>query len=222
MYIAGLSDAEKRHAHTLLVRANTLWTELRAMHRDHPRHDDLQCQCLEASEWAQRVSGHYRLNERGMIRVCEVMALTNALDRRTTPGDGPHPAAFGLRTVPSADHQWPQGSAERRFLSADRAWRSTPSAEGRIPVFKLASSHGWLVLPSEIKGSLHGLPHDVPSLDWWSSWMSYLQRAAARGGFRIRRSRPQPAHASPATAPMITSHSSTFGENTWGTGRASS
>jgi hypothetical protein len=63
-----------------------------------------------------------------------------------------------------------------------------------IPGYKLSSNDGWLVLPEEIRAALvayRALPAPESAirgqvdLDYWRSWIAFLERAAERGGFRV-------------------------------------
>jgi hypothetical protein len=63
-----------------------------------------------------------------------------------------------------------------------------------IPAWKLGSNDGWWVHPREIKAALEtyeklGAPTpplwSSEMIDYWRKWITYLRRAAVRGGFKV-------------------------------------
>lgn len=121
---------------------------------------------------------YYRLNVWGMSRARELM---NERGMLCTPGE-------------IAYDEWPEyveeGTPERARYEAERdvllaAHRGECPG---IPVHKLCSNDGWLVLPGEITAALaandkHAPPADV---EWWPEWIDWLRDAIDRDGFEVR------------------------------------
>jgi hypothetical protein len=69
-----------------------------------------------------------------------------------------------------------------------------PPGGHTIPAMKFSDNSGWLVTPAECEAALNAaalysggdpVAEDGEVVQWWPSWISYLERAAKRGGFRV-------------------------------------
>lgn len=119
---------------------------------------------------------YFRLNISGMARFLSLMDHLEILD---------------TASVPLID--CPQEEASEAELEA---WRSQTTAGEPfgIPLYKLSSNDAWLVQPSEIAATLRryrAIEQPIATLigaeelAYWNAWIDFLDRAAARGGFRV-------------------------------------
>ncbi len=80
----------------------------------------------------------------------------------------------------------------RKAEAYDRARREHLSWHGPeipgIPVHKLCSNDGWIVIPAECEAAVkigRERPAPVGDEDYWLQWLDYLDRARSRGGFEV-------------------------------------
>jgi hypothetical protein len=155
---------------------------------------------------------YFRLNIWGMARARSVMSRMGMLDVFALPRFA-EPSEFGLEEEPplfdddGVEIEYPEGSAEARWIEAELRTRTIESA-GVMPGYKLSSMDGWLVSPGEIERSLATyrgfcaasgidsksfiprsavdyLDLDEKDLDWWPDWIRWLETARDHGGFRV-------------------------------------
>lgn len=82
-----------------------------------------------------------------------------------------------------------EDAAARKYLAARDAvlsWHG-PEIPG-IPLHKLGSNDGWIVLPAECEAAAsigHKHPPPAQRADLWERWLDYLDRARSHGGFEV-------------------------------------
>jgi hypothetical protein len=115
------------------------------------------------------------------------MGDVDAAEEETNPG-----AADGLPIKAAA-------ATYVKELTAHLAWHPEPASG--IAVHKLGSNDGWLVTPQEIEAALAAyrthsadqvktllaseLGDEGDCTSYWIEWIAYLERAKARGGFKV-------------------------------------
>ncbi|WP_425838381.1 hypothetical protein [Streptomyces fractus] len=207
MFIETVSDHE---AATVRAAEDAFHAAARARDALHlpPDHAD----CVAAQEKVERAyealreadSSYFRLNIWGMSHYCEVMEQLGMVVSDYELPPFPHEPdgvtreeidAFGDRGHGPDAPARPEVVAYWKQLEAHLSWHLDPAFG--IALHKFCSNDGWLVTPEEIAAALESyrvhsaeevkviVGGDTEELDYWLQWISYLQRAQQRGGFRV-------------------------------------
>ncbi|MFE0099822.1 hypothetical protein [Streptomyces sp. NPDC059009] len=145
-------------------------------------------------------TSYFRLNIWGMGRYRELMDQFGMVVCDYDPPPWPHvPDDLTDEEVDEAATAAP-GAAIRpevhsylKQVESHLSWHPEPVFG--IALHKCCSNDGWLVTPEEITAALESYrTHDndevrvlvgEDELDYWHQWITYLERARHRGGFRI-------------------------------------
>lgn len=132
--------------------------------------------------------GYFRLNNRGMWRYTEAMEEVGMVV------DGDESPRLDWESLPD-----PAEEGEDAYLEAldQLTGHAAALPEGAIAGWKFGSNDGWWVTPEECAGALdtwQKVPRSlelseeaekIVSSEYWKEWISFLERAAVNGGFRV-------------------------------------
>lgn len=151
-------------------------------------------------------SNYYRLNIWGMSS-CQDFMLEREMVYLSSSPDFPDPSeAPGVGVFPTPE----DFETGEKYEAAAEEWEEKyaaliqpileahPEGGDTIPIHKFGSNDGWHVTEAECAAAVaaaraSGLPEptviedgiEVP-VQWWASWVDFLDRASTRGGFTVR------------------------------------
>jgi hypothetical protein len=193
--------AEGEAAFNEAVKARDALTVPRT-HSDYIAAQAKVTKALDALESAD--TSYFRLNGWGMSRYREIMTqLGMVADGYSLPPWPHEPDGITWEDIKAAEAPAdgsdlpvkPEALAYVKQLDAHLAWHPEPPFG--IALHKFGSNDGWLVTPEEIAAALESyrthsgdevkviITSAGGELDHWLKWISYLERAQRRGGFRV-------------------------------------
>ncbi|MFC9117912.1 hypothetical protein ACFTWN_31835 [Streptomyces sp. NPDC057092] len=178
----------------------------------HPGYEAAQQKVDAAYEEMQTANvSYFRLNIHGMGAYRTVMHQLGMLVTEYNVPDFPElPDGLTWEDIDAVEGEANHGTADGlpvkaaaaayvKELNAHLAWHPEPASG--IAMHKLGSNDGWLVTPAEIEAALasyrtHSGPEvmtllratlgdDADSHSYWIEWVTYLERARVRGGFKV-------------------------------------
>ncbi|MFE9250901.1 hypothetical protein [Streptomyces sp. NPDC007088] len=186
--------------------------EMRGLRLSHPGYKAAQQKVDAAYEAVQAADvSYFRLDIHGMGVYRTVMHQLGMLVTDYDAPDYPElPDGVTWEDVDAAKDEPTPGAGDGlpvkaaaavyvKELDAHLAWHPGPASG--ITVHKLGSNGGWLVTPAEIEAALaayrtHSAPQVMTLLaaalgdeddshSYWIEWITYLERARVRGGFKV-------------------------------------
>lgn len=173
---------------------------------------DLQAAVTAALDQQYALRGYFRLNIWGMRECREHMAMAGMLledaprwakytapskmtfPELTTTTDDPDDEVYDdciQALIHHAAHHPAETDPRVGYWVGPKMIRDVTQNHYGIAEAKLCSNDGWLVTPEECRIALasHAAfvqqrpEHVFP--DWWSEWITFLERGAVNGGFRV-------------------------------------
>jgi hypothetical protein len=186
--------------------------EMRHLAVSHPGYKAAQQKVDAAYEAMQSTNvSYFRLNIHGMGAYRTVMDQLGMLVTDYDAPDFPElPDGVTWEDIEAAEEEPNPGAGDGlpvkaaaavyvKELNAHLAWHPEPASG--IAVHKLGSNDGWFVTPAEIEAALaayrtHSAPQVMTLLgaalgdegdshSYWIEWITYLERARVRGGFKV-------------------------------------